>query len=55
MVCILNCEVLYYVKCVRWGGEEFIVLLFEYDLINVRVVMDYVWKIVVVYDFSFIV
>lgn len=51
---ILNREVPHYAKCARWGGEEFTVLLPEYDLINARVAMDHVRKIVAAHDFSFI-
>ena len=51
---ILNREVPHYAKCARWGGEEFTVLLPEYDLVNARVAMDHVRKIVAAHDFSFI-
>lgn len=51
---LLKREVPHCAKCARWGGEEFTVLLPEYDLANARVAMDHVRKIVAAHDFSLI-
>jgi len=51
---ILKREVPHYAKCARWGGEEFTVLLPDYDLANAKTVMENVRKIVAAHDFSLI-
>ncbi len=51
---ILKREVPHYAKCARWGGEEFTVLLPEYDVVNARVAMEHVRKIVEAHDFSLV-